>query len=275
MKQPLEPDLQITSPQNARARHVQLLRDRRYRDESGMTVVEGARELERALDGTVHPAEIYFCPELPIADYEADLLARCRAAGAILLQCSLPVFRKLAYRENPRGWIAVLPQRRRQLADVTFRHVPLLAIAESLEKPGNLGAILRSADGAGLDAVIVCDRCTDLYNPNTVRASLGTVFTAQVAESTTDKCLGWLDEHGVAVAAATPEGNHLYSEVDFTQPLAFAFGSEEKGLSKRWRERADLRIRIPMLGQGDSLNVATTAGILFYEAVRQRESQRS
>ena len=166
--------------------------------------------------------------------------------------------------------LALAPQIRKSLADLALKDNPLLIVAEAIEKPGNLGSILRSADAAGVDAVIVCDRCTDINNPNVVRASVGTLFSLPVVEATTDDAVAWLRERHIRILAATPHAEKDYTDVDLKQGIAIVVGTEQHGLSNRWMDGADLRVRIPMLGQADSLNVANATTILLYEAVRQR-----
>jgi TrmH family RNA methyltransferase len=144
-------------------------------------------------------------------------------------------------------------------------------VAEAIEKPGNLGTMLRSADAAGVDALILCDRCTDLFNPNVVRASIGTLFTVPVAEGTSDEVLQWLRDKGIVLLAATPHTDSVYAEVDLTGPVAITVGTEQYGLSDRWMAQADLKVKIPMFGQADSLNVATATTLFLFEAVRQRK----
>ena len=168
------------------------------------------------------------------------------------------------------GWLGVFTMRHRRLDDLTFSPVPLLVIAEAIEKQGNLGAILRTADAAGVDAVITCDSVTDLGNPNVVRSSKGTVFSVQIAESTTINTLAWLRRKGIVSIAATPRASVSYAEVDMSGPVAVAVGAEKPGLTSLWLEQADIQVQIPMVGTVNSLNVATSAALLVYEAVNQR-----
>ena len=262
--------LLITSLSNPRVKHAIKLRQRSHRDEAGLLLVEGYREIKRALDNRHFPTELFFCRELFQGTNEDAIIERCRAAGAHAIACSVPVFTKLAYRERPEGLLAVAPRISGKLADIPVPSAPLLIVAESVEKPGNLGTILRSADAAGAHAVIVCDRCTDINNPNVVRASIGTLFSLPVVESTTPDVMSWLDRHDIRIVAATPHSDRLYTDVDMTRGIALVLGTEQYGLSDTWMDRAHEKVRIPMLGQADSLNVAAAATILLYEAVRQR-----
>lgn len=263
-------DIAITSPQNPRVKDLVRYRRRPHRDEAGVILVEGYREILRALDNDRSPTELFCCPGLYQGENEDALVGRARGSGASVFTCSEPVFCKVAYRERPEGLLAVIPQRRLGLDDLQLPDCPLLLVAEAIEKPGNLGSILRSADAAGVDAVIVCDECTDINNPNAVRSSIGTIFSLPVAEASSEATLAWLKGHDMRILAATPHTDREYTEVDMTQPVALVVGTEKFGLSDRWMTEADLPVRIPMLGQVDSLNVSCATTILLYEAVRQR-----
>ncbi len=260
----------ITSLQNPRVKQAVALRDRRERDETGLTRVEGYDEIRLALESGMQPAAVFFCPELFRDARGAELLERVQGTNAEIIQVSRPVFEKIAYRENPDALLAIFPVRTHHLADLTLREPPLLVVAESVEKPGNLGAILRSADAVGVDAVIVCDPTTDLYNPNVVRSSRGTLFTVPVAQATTAETLSWLRERHIAVVATTPNTDTVYTAADLRGPVAIAVGTEDKGLTETWLREADVSVRIPMQGRINSLNVATATTLLLYEALRQR-----
>jgi TrmH family RNA methyltransferase len=188
------------------------------------------------------------------------------------------VFRKISYRDRPDGLLAIAPQRHQHLdaleQRLRGRANPFLVIAEAIEKPGNLGTILRSSDAVGLDALLVCDACTDIFNPNVVRASVGTLFTVPVIECTSEAAIPWLKARKIALLAATPQATSDYTRVDLTVPLAIAVGTEQLGLSERWMQAADLQVRIPMRGVADSLNVAMATTLLLYEVLRQREASR-
>lgn len=263
-------DPQITSLTNPKVKRVVKLRKRTHRDEEGVLLIEGYRELKRALDNDHRPNALFYCSELFQGDNEPELIERCRAIGAEILSCNEPVFRKMAYRDRPEGLLALAPQIRHTLNDLVLPDAPLLLIAEHIEKPGNLGTILRSADAAGVQAVIVCDRCTDINNPNVVRASIGTLFAVPVADATSEETAAWLRERNVQVVAATPHTDRAYTDIDYTRGTAILVGAEQFGLSEFWMQNAQAQVRIPMLGQCDSLNVAAAATILLYEAVRQR-----
>ncbi|TAN37563.1 MAG: RNA methyltransferase [Verrucomicrobia bacterium] len=264
----------ITSLQNPRVKQVVKLRDRGDRDATGLLLIEGYREVKRALDNHWKLHTLFFCRALFMGKNEQPLLERAAAAGTELIECSAPVFQKMAYRDRPEGLLALAPQVHRTLADLHLPTNPLVIVAEAIEKPGNLGTMLRSADAAGVHAVIVCDRCTDIHNPNVVRASIGTLFCVPVVEATTDEALAWLRAQGIAALAATPHAAQEYTQVDMTRGIAIVVGTEQYGLSDRWMQNAEVQVRIPMLGQVDSLNVAAATTILLFEAVRQRRLKR-
>ncbi len=267
----ISPALTITSLQNPHVKHVVKLRDRRPRDQFDQFIIEGYRGVRRACDCGYPLLELIVCPELFKGENEAQLIADCQAAGATLLQVPPHVFAKMAYRDSPEGLLAIAPQRHRRLADLpTPARPPAYVVAEGIEKPGNLGTMLRSADAVGLDAVILCDPGTDLFNPNVVRASTGALFSVPVAESTPADTLAWLQAHHCRVLAATPHADTLYTQVDLTGPVALAVGAEQYGLSNFWMDAAELQVRIPMMAMADSLNVATATTILLYEILRQR-----
>lgn len=267
--------IRITSARNERVLGALRLRDRRGRDAAGLTLVEGYRENRRALEAGVRPVALYFCRALFLGAHEDEVLASAAAAGADLLDCSEPVFRKISYRDRPDGLLSVVPIVRRSLSDLAVGPAPLVLVMERVEKPGNLGTMLRTSDAAGVDAALVCDPCTDVYNPNAVRASLGTLFTVPVVETDTAAALAWLRGHGLRILAATPSAQRPHFECDMTGPVAIAVGAEQYGLSSTWMEAADERVLIPMLGRCDSLNVAAAATILLFEAVRQRWNRRA
>ena len=264
-------DLEITSPANPRIKQLVALRRRRTREQAGVTLVEGLAEIELALAAGFAPVTLYYCPALadPVS---LPLAATAAAAGAEVVQVSRPVFEKISYREGPDGWLAVVPSVVSTLDNLDLGPRPLVLVCAGLEKPGNLGAILRTADAAGVAAVLAADPVTDWGNPNVVRASKGTVFSVPVAAGTSAQVLDWIAGHGLTIVAATPDAKQLVTDVDLTGPTAIAVGAEQTGLSSEWLERADRRVRIPMFGRADSLNVSTSAAIITYEAVRQRMS---
>jgi RNA methyltransferase, TrmH family len=260
----------ITSPQNPKVKYVASLRERRKRKESGVTLVEGYDELTLALASGIKPAEVFYCPALFRNTDQMRLVERIRAMGASLIEVDERVFARIAYRENPDGWLATFPLPGRNLSELSLSANPLIVVCESVEKPGNLGAILRTADAAGVDAVIACDPLTDWGNPNVVRASKGALFSVQVAAASSAGTLEWLREHQIRIVVATPQATTSYTRVDLRGPVAITVGEEKHGLSKEWLEQADESVVIPMFGRVNSLNVATATGLLIYEAIRQR-----
>lgn len=266
--------LEITSIQNPRIKDAMHLWDKRERDRRSQFLIEGYRELLRAVDSG-HPIQsLFICPDLFLGENEDALIQRIIASGAALYICTDAVFRKLSYRDRPDGLVAVAPMQRRTLKDLQAKlegkKKPLLVVAEAIEKPGNLGTILRSADAVGADGLIVCDRCTDIHNPNVVRASVGTLFTVPVVEAEGAETLEWLKQQKISILAATPSAKHSFTEVDMAVPLAIVVGTEQLGLSDQWLQKADIQVRIPMHGVADSLNVAMATTLLLYEAIRQR-----
>ncbi len=272
----------ITSLQNPRVKQLVKLRDRRPRDEAGVFLVEGYRQIRRALDKGIPFTELYICPEWYPGDQgnEAALVADAQTAGAKVFQLTKDAFAKVAYRERPDGLLAVAPQWRKTLADLDALlaakaaaapgRAPFLLVVEAIEKPGNLGTILRSADAAGTDALIVCDPVTDLFNPNVVRASTGVLFSVPVIIAGSEEVREWLRAKKIRAVATTPSATELHTDTDLRGPLAIVRGSEQYGLSDYWLREADARVRIPMAGQADSLNVAMATIITLFEAVRQR-----
>src|SRR5476651_119455 len=236
----------ISSLQNPRIKELVRLRDRRPRDETGVFLVEGYREIRRALEKKVALRELYYAPDWFLGENEPALIAQAEAAGAQLFELSKDAFAKVAYRERPDGILAVAPQWRRTLADLRLAANPFVLVVEAIEKPGNLGTILRSADAAGCDAVIVCDPVTDLFNPNVVRASTGVLFSVPCFVAESPSVLAWLRAQKIRVVATTPSAALDYTEADLQGPLAIVMGSEQYGLTDFWLKTADQPVRIPM-----------------------------
>jgi TrmH family RNA methyltransferase len=267
------PDLVLTSPANPRLKALVALRRRRTREETGSALVEGYEELALALDAGVVPETVYYCPELMLEPQEQlGLVRRVAAAGGETVQVARTAFERTAYREGPDGFLAVVPAVARRSVELELGAAPLLLLCQAVEKPGNLGAMLRTADAAGVDAVVAADPVTDWGNPNLVRASKGTVFSVPVASDPTSAVLEWLDTHRVSLVATTPDTDVEHTEVDYTGAVAVAVGGEKYGLTSEVLAHAAYRVRIPMVGRANSLNVATSAAIVLYEAVRQRRS---
>jgi TrmH family RNA methyltransferase len=261
--------LEITSPANPRIKQLVALRRRRSREQAGVTLVEGQAEIELALAAGVRPHSLYFSAALATPE-SLPLAARAEGLGTEVVAVGKAVFEKISYREGPDGWLAVVPSVTSSLDRLRLGSQPLVLVCAGLEKPGNLGAILRTADAAGVTAVIAADPVTDWGNPNVVRASKGAVFSVPVASATSAEVLSWIAGHGLRIVAATPDATRLVTDADLTGPTAIVVGAEQTGLSSDWLAGANTAIRIPMFGKADSLNVSISAAIIAYEAVRQR-----
>lgn len=261
----------IESPQNPRIKAATKLRKGKIRQQTGQTLVEGFREISRAAESGWRFLELYYCPALYLDEEAPQLVTQFAQQGLPLFEVSEHAFRKISYRDTPDGLIALSPLVGKTLDELELPPNPLILIAENIEKPGNLGTILRTADATGVDAVIACDPKTDLNNPNVIRASIGTLFFLPVAVASTEETLDWLKEQGIESMAAIPGAPLDYTKTNLCTPSAVVVGAEDEGLSKRWKECATHRVSIPMLGKNDSLNVSTAAAILLYEAVRQRK----
>jgi len=255
--------MDITSLQNPRVKHIVKLReDKKTRKEGGSMLVEGYDEIQLALSAGHEPQTLLFSPELVSRQLEYS--------SAESVTVSRAVFEKMSYRDNPDGWLAVFPIPHMTLGDLKLSDVPLVIVAESVEKPGNLGAILRTADAAHVDALLVCDPRVDVWNPNVVRASRGAVFSVPVVECDNASALEWLKGREMRVLAATPSADEIYSDLDMTQPIAIAVGTEAEGLSSFWMSNANVKVKIPMMGNVNSLNVSVSTALIVYEVVRQR-----
>ncbi len=262
--------LRITSRQNPRVKDAARLRTGRERKRQHRFIMDGAREVSRAIAAGAHCVEAFVCNELCDAPESGEAVEALQTAGVEIVFVTPDVYAKLAFGDREDGVIVVAETPRRELDALRLSPQPLVAVLEGIEKPGNLGAILRSADAAGVNAVVVADSRTDLYNPNTIRASLGTVFCENVCEATSAATLDWLRSHGLSIIAARPDAGNLYTEIDLRGGVAIILGSEADGLSDAWRGADITPVRLPMQGMADSLNVSTTAAVLFYEALRQK-----
>lgn len=261
---------EITSSQNPKIKQLQRLKNHRERDQTSLFLIEGFRELIRAQKAKVQFEALFICPELFLGDQELNLIQEINTA---VYQLPTHLFEKISYRDRPDGLIGIANQMHLTFNDLVSQKddPPFYLVAEAIEKPGNLGTILRSADAAGVDGVIICDRCTDIYNPNVVRASVGTLFTIPVVEATSQEAFEWLRGQNVQIIATTPSATLDYTQAALNQALAIIVGTEQIGLSSFWLKNADCCVKIPMAGCADSLNVATATTILLYETVRQRK----
>lgn len=256
-------DMMISSVQNPRVKTVVALQQKSAeRRRTGLFVVEGRREVEHCVEVGMEVKEVYVCEEM--GEWKCDELATQRT------EVTKEVYEKMAYRGGTEGVMAVVKSPDRRLEDLKLSEEPLIVVVERVEKPGNLGAILRSADAAGADAVVVCDPLTDLWNPNLIRSSIGAVFTVPCVTCGSEECIRFLKERGIQILTAQLQDSELYYDTDMKRGTAIVMGTESTGLTDVWRQAADAHIRIPMLGRLDSLNVSVSAAILLYEAVRQR-----
>jgi TrmH family RNA methyltransferase len=260
----------ITSKQNPKIKAVAGLRRRREREQAGVTLVDGYEELSCALDAGIKIETLYYCPELMGGNGQPERLQQLITSGIDAIELTRPVFEKVAYREGPDGWLAVVPAPKADLASLRLKDDPLILLFETVEKPGNIGAMLRTADAAGVDAVISVDSVTDWGNPNIIRGSKGALFAVPVAEADAKTVREWLRANNIQVIASTPDTDTPYTDPDLTKGVAVTVGSEKYGHTAYWLDNADVKVRIPMSGKVNSLNVATSAALLMYEAVRQR-----
>ncbi|MDO5522498.1 MAG: RNA methyltransferase [Bacteroidia bacterium] len=259
----------ITSLQNPAIKNVVKLSKSRERKEQQLFVIEGARELSLALQSDYRIDAVYVCREMFEKTKYPDVLNSL--PENIIFEIAPLVFEKIAYRENSDGLVALAKPKLHTLNDLRLSENPFVIILESVEKPGNLGAILRTADAAAVDAVIICDPQTDLYNPNVIRSSVGGIFTVQTAVCSSNEAVVWLEANKITSFAAELQAAEFYQNIDFTQPSAIVMGTEAEGLTDFWLKNAKKRIKIPMRGKIDSLNVSVSTAVLTFEAMRQRE----
>ena len=264
-------DSTITSVHNPRVRALAKLHKRSERDKQGVFMIEGYRPITRALAAGFTFSELYYCPEWFLGTNEQKVLDDAVASGAKLTRIGKEAFVKIAYRERPEGLIGIGKQWHTKLDDLKLSDNPFLIVVEAIEKPGNLGTILRSADATGAEAVVVCDAVTDLFNPNVVRASTGVMFTTPTVITDSKSAIDFLRRKNIRSLAATPAATELYTDVDLTRPVAIVMGSEQFGLTDEWLKKCDLPVKLPMAGIADSLNVSAATVAIAYEVVRQRQ----
>lgn len=256
--------MDITSLQNPKIKHIVKLReDKRQRQKDNLILVEGFDELTLALSCGFVPQTLLTSPEL--------VTKQLNFSNADTLTLSRNVFEKISHRENPDGWLGIFSTPKFSLGQIKLSSPALVVVAESIEKPGNLGAILRTADACKVDAVLVCDPRVDVWNPNVIRASRGAVFTMPVVEIKSDEAVTWLRSKKMRILSATPSAQENYQQVDMKESIAIAVGTEDKGLSDYWMQEADIKVKIPMLGKVNSLNVSIATALILYEAIRQRQ----
>ena len=265
----------ITSLQNTLIKDVVALREVKERRESHKTIVDGIREIHRALLAGVEFDKVFFCPSFIGGREEYDILAKLKAQQIKIIEVVENVFEKIAFGQRMEGLVAVCRIPQKSLSDIKPTNSSLFVIAEGLEKPGNIGAILRTCDAAGVDGLLLVDSKTDLYNPNVIRASTGTVFSVPTAIANHEAVLSFLGRYKIKTCSLFPESEEDYTEVDLSGPMAIVLGSEDKGLSDFWRKNSNQSMKIPMRGQADSLNVSVCAAIVIYEAMRQRSFKQT
>lgn len=263
----------ITSAQNPKIRLlIELQEKSRARRRERLFITEGRRELEHCLAAGYMPHTVFLCSDILGNDAADGFVRQFSGSDVNLIDIPKQLYEKVAYRGGTEGIIAEVHARNHGLEDIKLGENALVVVLESVEKPGNLGAVLRSADAAGADAVIICDPLTDLYNPNLIRSSIGAAFTVQTAAASSEDTIKWLKEKGIRIYTAQLQDSEWYYDTDMTSSSAIIMGTESTGLTGIWRKAADAHIKIPMLGRLDSLNVSVSAAILLYEAVRQRNS---
>lgn len=261
----------VKSTSNPGVKRVLRLRTRRARRETGQFLVEGFREVRRALDAGIGIEELWFCPELYLGEAEGEMVDRAAVAGAEVVRAAEDPFRRMAYRDRPEGLLAVCRSFDTSIARLELSGNPLVLVVESIEKPGNLGTMIRTAAAAGADAVVAADPTTDVFNPNVVRSSIGTCFSVPVAVATTEETVEWLRSHELRICVASPDAGTDHWDAPMGSPVAVVVGSEQYGVSKGMADAADMAVRIRMPGGTiDSLNAAASAAVLLFEALRQR-----
>jgi TrmH family RNA methyltransferase len=262
----VKPGTILSSTSNPKIKFLLSLEKPRERRKQQLFTIEGRKEILMAIDAGYRIGNIFYCHDM----VNVDELEPSLVKDKLVIPVSRDVFDKLAVRESSGGLIAVAEMRTHELSMIKPGHNPLILVLESVEKPGNLGAILRTADAAGVDAVIVCDPQTDVYNPNTIRSSIGCVFTQNIAIATSEETIRWLKENKIMIWCTYLKASRAYSEIDFTKPSAIVVGTEATGLSKQWIDAASGNIISPMQGKADSMNVSTSAAVIVFEACRQR-----
>ncbi len=265
----------ITSSKNEKIKKIIKLKDKNKRDKYFLFLIEGYREILRAIEANVEIESLFICPSLFLKNNENKLIEKISSNKIPIYECLQDIFRKISYRDRPDGLLAIAKQFNNDFDNlktiIKNKKNPFLIVLEAIEKPGNLGTILRTADAAGVDAVIVANPITDIFNPNVVRSSIGTLFTVPIFVTESKKILNFIKENKIAIISTTPTSKTIYTDINLNKPIAIVFGTEQLGLSRIWMENSDTLIKIPMLGKADSLNVAAAATILLYETVRQRK----
>ena len=262
--------IEITSFSNAHVKDAVKLRERSLRDKTSLMIVEGLREVTRAFDSGILCQDIYCSKKFFDENKEDSFVKEIVQNAENVFLLKEEVFEKICFGKRNEGILVVCKQPHYKFSDLKLSKNPLVVVVESLEKPGNLGAILRTCDGAGVEAIIVCDQLTDIYNPNVVRSSTGAVFLMPIVKATSEEAVQFLKEKKISICATFLGANKKYTQIDMNKPIAFVAGNEQRGLDDFWRDAADDLVFIPMAGKVDSLNVSVATSIVLYEAVRQR-----
>ncbi|MBT3316988.1 RNA methyltransferase [bacterium] len=261
--------IQIDSPQNPRLKEIAKLRDRKHRDATGLFIIEESRVIKRALKKGWAPETVCWCSEKMIAS-DRKILSDLREFACDQLELTERAMSKIAYRNKPGGFLVIAKQKFIELADLQLPDSPLIVVLDNVEKPGNLGAVLRSASGSGVDAVLISDNGTDLFNPNTLRSSTGAFFEIPIVQCNPEELREYLKTNNIEITATTPDTDIVYTDIDMTKGIALVMGAEDVGLDINWLNSADTKVRIPMAGVADSLNVSVSSALMMYEARRQR-----
>lgn len=259
----------ITSTSNPRVKELKSLQKAKERRSRGVFIIEGLKEIEKAILSDYQFNSVYYCPDLISKDRIDNMLGSLKH-NLPIEEISTKVYNQVAYRENSGGLIVCAKPKTTELSGLKISKNPLILVVESVEKPGNLGALLRTADAAGVNGVIVCDPHTDIYNPNVIRASIGSVFTTPLVLSDSKTIVEWLKNKGIKLFCTALSASKPHYEIDFTVPSAIVMGSESTGLTDEWLNKSDQNIIIPMHGAADSMNVSTSAAVIVFEAIRQR-----
>lgn len=265
------PDKNITSLQNSGVKKIIGLREKKNRQESGLMLVEGLREVLKAREAGVEFKELYLCRDFLGDSHQKEFFSQAESKGICIYEATPKIFSKFSFGERQEGIIAVCRTPARTLSGLALSKTPLLVVMEGAEKPGNVGAILRTCDCAGVEAVMVCGQAGDLYNPNTIRASLGSIFCVPTVQSDNSAILSFLKNNKIKIVATAPSAEIIYTQADFKGPSAIVLGAEQSGLSDFWLRNSEIQVKIPIFGRSDSLNVSAAAAVMIYEAIRQRK----
>jgi len=263
----------LTSSQNPKIKRILSLRKKRERDQTNLFLIEGYRELLSAVDNGFSIKSLFVCPEFFLKTNEKALVDKIQKKTCDIYKLPEYLFEKISYRDRPDGLLAIAKQESLSLEKIKdlCKEGVYFVVAESIEKPGNLGTILRSSDAAGAAFLVVCDPCTDIFNPNVVRASVGTLFTVPVVVCDKNEFFSFCKKEKITICAATPAAKKIFTQTDLSGKIALCMGTEQYGLSDQFLQKADLLVKIPMMGKADSLNVASATTLMLYETLRQRQ----